>query len=255
MSDRLAEAGAGARGILLDVEGTTTPIDFVTGVLFPFARAHVRHFLSRHAASSREVMADLAKLREERAADEARGERPPRWSDESPDATLDSAVATVEWLMDRNRKSTGLKSLQGRIWEEGYRSGALRGRVYPDVPPALERWHANGRAIAIFSSGSVLAQRLLFANSEAGDLTRFLGGYFDTTTGPKSDEASYGRISERLKLEPSKLLFVSDVAAELHAARSAGLRTLLCVRPGNSPEPAGHGHAIIRDFGEIDSAP
>jgi enolase-phosphatase E1 len=150
--------------------------------------------------------------------------------------------------MDQDRKSTGLKSLQGKIWEEGYRSGELRGEVYPDVLPALERWRAQGIDIAIFSSGSVQAQRSLFRNSIAGDLTRFIKAYFDTTTGPKREPESYTRIAAALERSPSEVLFVSDIAAELDAAQAAGMQTALCVR--GSGEVLGM-HPVIHEFDEI----
>ena len=143
--------------------------------------------------------------------------------------------------MDRDKKSTGLKSLQGKIWEEGYRTGELRGEVYPDVPPALERWRRQRIDIAIFSSGSVQAQRSLFASTAAGDLTRFIRAYFDTTTGPKTAQQSYARIAAALERAPSEVLFLSDVGAELDAARTAGMRTALCVRaPGPAPSTGAH---------------
>jgi enolase-phosphatase E1 len=153
--------------------------------------------------------------------------------------------------MDEDRKSTGLKSLQGKIWEEGYRSGELKGEVYPDVLPALERWRKQKIDIAIFSSGSVQAQRSLFRNSAAGDLTRFIRAYFDTTTGPKREPESYARIAETLERTPAEVLFVSDVGAELDAARAAGMRTALCLRTPGSIQPAA-GHQLIRRFDEID---
>ncbi len=161
------------RGILLDIEGTTTPMRFVTEVLFPFARAHVRAYLERSVASE-DSRAVLARLREEHDADDREGRSPPAWIDRSAETRIDSVVAYVEWLMDRDRKSTGLKSLQGAIWQEGYGNGALRGEVFPDVPPALERWSRSGVDVRIFSSGSILAQKLLFSSCESGDLTRFL---------------------------------------------------------------------------------
>jgi enolase-phosphatase E1 len=153
-------------------------------------------------------------------------------------------------LMDRDEKSTGLKSLQGKIWEEGYRSGELKGEVYPDVPPALERWRRQGIDIAIFSSGSVQAQRSLFGNTAAGDLTRFIRAYFDTTTGPKTAPHSYARITAALGRSPSEVLFLSDVGAELDAALTAGMRTALCVRtPG--PAPTTGAHPVIRTLDDI----
>jgi enolase-phosphatase E1 len=142
-------------------------------------------------------------------------------------------------------------SLQGKIWEEGYRSGDLKGEVYPDVPPALERWRREGIDIAIFSSGSVQAQRSLFTNSSAGNLTRFILAYFDTTTGPKTAPMSYARIAAALERAPSEVLFLSDVGAELDAALTAGMRTALCVRMGSAP--SGGTHPVIHTFDNIAS--
>lgn len=227
---------------MLDVEGTTTPIDFVVGVLFPYARARVASFL-HDRASDAEVRADLALLAAEQAEDEAAGQGPPGWH-----ALIESAARYVHWLMDRDRKSTGLKSLQGRIWREGYERGELRGQVYPDVAPAFERWKQQGRGIAIFSSGSVQAQRLLFTHSTAGDLTPWIDAHFDTTTGPKGAAASYERIAAALGQPASRLLFVSDVVAELDAARLAGMQTSLCVR---GAAPLAPSHPMIRTFEEI----
>ncbi len=229
--------------VLLDVEGTTTPVDFVVRVLFPEARARARDFLEAHATDP-EVALDVAGLREEHARDTAAGRRPPDW-EESPAAV----AAYVRWLMDQDRKLTALKSLQGRIWAEGYAAGRLRGQVYDDVPRALERWTRSGRRVAIFSSGSVLAQKLLFRHSDHGDLTPFLSAHFDTTTGPKRAAASYRAIASAVGTPASDGLFVSDVVAELDAAREAGLATALAVR--TPPEAEGHPHRTIRSFDDL----
>jgi enolase-phosphatase E1 len=242
-------AAAPVRGIVLDIEGTTTPISFVYDVLFPYARARVAGYLKR-SATAPGVRADVHRLCEEHTADVARGSAPPPWVDEPPDRRLESAAAYVCWLMEQDRKSTGLKSVQGRIYEEGYRAGHLKSCFFDDVSPALERWARRGLDVRIFSSGSALAQRLLFAHGEAGDLTRFLRGYFDTTTGSKTDPASYRRIAEAMRLAPAEILFISDVTAELDAAASAGMRRALCVRPGNPPQPP-HPHFTIHAFSEI----
>ena len=225
--------------ILLDIEGTTTPIEFVHNTLFPHARARVQEFLDRHGADP-EVEADIALLRAEHAAETA----PP---------PMASVAAYVRWLMDHDRKSTGLKSLQGKIWEEGYRAGELRGEVFPDVPPALDRWRRQGIDIAIFSSGSVQAQRNLFAHATAGDLTHFIRAYFDTTTGPKTAVQSYARIAAALDRSPSEILFLSDVGAELDAARAAGMRTAWCVRSPDVAPPPSSGHPVIRTFDDVSS--
>lgn len=240
---------ARVRAILLDIEGTTTPIDFVYGTLFPFARARVEEFISRHSESP-DVCEDIEALRHQRAAEAEEISDLPPWQDDSAEARRQSVVAYLHWLMDHDRKFTALKSLQGKIWEAGYLSGELRGLVYADVRPAFARWRAQNKDICIFSSGSVLAQKLLFANSTAGDLTPFLRAYFDTSTGPKQDQQSYRRIAAALGLPPREILFVSDVVQELDAARRAGMETLLCLRPGASA-PGNVPHPIIHSFDEV----
>jgi enolase-phosphatase E1 len=228
------------RAIVLDIEGTTTPVEFVYQVLFPYARAHASAFLMREweSPTCRQV---VALLNDERTADPASG------------AELMASPADVakfvHRLMDRDSKSPGLKALQGLIWQDGYRQGELRGSVYPDVPSALGRWRAKGLDVYIYSSGSVLAQQLLFGSADAGDLTRLLRGYFDTAVGPKQSADSYVSILERIHASPPHVLFVSDVIAELDAARAAGLHTALCVR--GAAEAGGGRHPVIRTFEEI----
>ena len=221
------------RGILLDIEGTTTPIAFVYDVLFPFARRRA----GEHAQKS-----DLTDLKREYDEDVRQGTNPPPWSS--------GPVAYIHWLMDQDRKSTGLKNIQGKIWLEGYESGELHGEVFPDVPPALDRWRRREIDVRIFSSGSILAQQLLFSTTAAGDLTKWISEYFDTTTGPKNDPASYRKIAAFFGMPAEDILFISDVTRELDAARSAGMQTLLCVRPGNHKQPP-HNHAVITSFEEI----
>lgn len=236
--------------LLLDIEGTTTPIDFVYNVLFPYARAHVKDYLAAHL-SLPAVQADIAGLLDENAEDARRGLDPPVLEGSAEHASLNSVEAYVQWLMDQDRKTTPLKSLQGKIWDEGYRRGELHSQVFEDVPPALTRWREQAKKICIYSSGSVLAQKLLFANTEAGDLTPFINGYFDTNIGAKKDPQSYRRIVGDLKVEASEVVFISDVSDELDAAAAAGLQTLLCIRPGNHPQPPTSTHAIIKTFDEV----
>lgn len=236
--------------VLLDVEGTTTPIEFVHRTLFAFARDRALAFLAAHA-SDPEVDTVLSGLREEHGSDDAHGHSPPPWCDDQAHARLESAAAYIRWLIDRDRKSRWLKELQGRIWEGGFLGGTLRGEVYSDVPVALERWTAAGARVGIFSSGSVLAQRLLFAHSTAGDLTPFLRWHFDTAVGPKTEPASYARIAGDVAASPARLLFVSDVTKELDAARAASLQTLLCVRPPAEPPVNAGRYTIVRTFFEI----
>lgn len=236
--------------ILLDIEGTTTPIDFVYKVLFPYARAHMKAFLAEHL-SDEEIRADIISLREEHEADEQQGIAPPPLRDQSKEEQLASLVAYIHWMMDRDRKSTPLKSLQGRVWQYGYKRGELQGQVFGDVPVAFERWYKQGKEISIYSSGSVLAQKLLFANTGAGDLTKLISGYFDTKIGAKGEAESYKRISNILGQSASEILFISDVTAELDAARSTNMQTILCLRPGNHPQPVESSHPTIRSFDEL----
>jgi enolase-phosphatase E1 len=241
--------GNSIQAILLDIEGTTTPIDFVFRTLFPFARKRLQQFLLEHG-NEPSIREDVAALRMQHRADAAEKFYPPPWADDSPGAELASAAAYGVWLIDRDSKCSALKSLQGKIWQDGYRTGDLRGDVYPDVPPALVRWSRQGKIICIFSSGSVLAQKLIFASTAAGDLTGFLRAYFDTTTGPKNAPGSFLRIAETLALEAQNILFISDVAKELDAAREAGMQTMLCVRT-QSPERVASAHRVAHSFEEI----
>ena len=220
------------RNILLDIEGTTTPINFVYQVLFPFARRSLRAYLIQHWSTD-EVQTDLALLREEHAADTQQGLNPPVLQTD-----VESVTEYLYWLMDRDRKSTPLKSLQGKIWRQGYESDGLLSQVFDDVPPALQRWHQHGKQIYIYSSGSVLAQKLLFGHTVAGDLNPLLSGYFDTTIGAKTETESYRRIAANIQQPPETFLFVSDVVAELNAASTAGMQCALSVRAGNHPQPA-----------------
>jgi enolase-phosphatase E1 len=229
-----------ARAILLDIEGTTTPVDFVYQELFPYARAHLVDYLAQHGDTA-ECRDAVALLRAEYAARL------------DPPADFSSAVIVryVHDLMDHDRKSPGLKALQGLIWKDGYAAGALRGQVYPDVPPAFGRWRGRGLGIYIYSSGSVLAQRLLFSSVPSGDLTPGISGYFDTRVGPKREAASYAAIAGRIRVPPARMLFVSDAEEELDAAQEAGLRTALCIRAGETADRSAAGHAVVQTFDDL----
>jgi enolase-phosphatase E1 len=146
--------------------------------------------------------------------------------------------------MDRDRKSTALKSLQGKIWKAGFENGELKGTLFDDVPEALKRWSTDAR-VAIYSSGSVEAQKLLFRYSSHGDLTALISGYFDTRTGPKMESASYAAIAAAMRVAQEEVLFFSDSVRELDAARDAGCGTRLVVRPGNQPVDDAQGHVMI----------
>jgi enolase-phosphatase E1 len=237
-----------ARAILLDVEGTTTPIDFVKQTLFPYARDRGREFIVKNLDDG-EIQIAVRQLQAENACDHAAGA--PVIEENSRDA-IEQTIRYYIWLIDVDRKSTGLKTIQGRIWEEGYARGELQSSVFPDVPPALKRWHQQGRVTAIYSSGSVLAQQQLFRHTLEGDLTPLIRAYFDTRVGNKKQADSYAKIAGHLKLPASEILFVSDVVAELEAAHQAGMTTALCVRPGNAPlDTEGTAYFVIRSFEEL----
>ena len=243
MTSRLADRGI--RVVLLDIEGTTTPIAFVHETLFPYARQRARVFLDAHG-DDLEVRRARDLLVAEHAIDLDR-DAPPFASPK----TIDALVDYVEWLMDRDRKSPGLKLLQGEIWEQGYRSGELRGLVFGDVAPAIRRWHDAGLRVAIYSSGSELAQRRLFESTADGDLTPLLSGLFDTRVGAKVESASYARIASALGVTLSTMLFVSDVTRELAAAREAGVQVVLSLRPGNLPQPDQALYDCVSSFDEL----
>jgi enolase-phosphatase E1 len=227
------------RGVLVDIEGTTSAVAYVYDVMFPFARTGIEAYVTQNWG--RPALADV---RRQFATDAGRDL-----------ATPDALVAEALRLMDGDIKATGLKSLQGLVWEAGFRSGELRAHVFGDVPPALRAWRAAGIDVRVYSSGSVHAQRLFFGHSEAGDLLPLFTGHYDTTTGPKREAASYAKIAADWGLEPGEVLFLSDVTQELDAARTSGMATALVVRPGNAPaEPADPPHPTINAFGEIVAA-
>ncbi|NLS28545.1 Enolase-phosphatase E1 [Sphingomonas sp. S2M10] len=204
------------KAVLLDIEGTTSSIAFVADVLFPYAAKHLADYVAAHPEAVAPILVEVPG---------------------------DDKVATLHAWIAEDRKATPLKTLQGLIWEQGYADGTLQGHVYPDTPEALHRWYTAGVAIYIYSSGSIAAQKLIFGHSIAGDLTPLLSGYFDTTTGPKRNAESYAKISVAIDLNPEKILFVSDVQAEVDAARAAGLGALLIDRDG--------GPADIHSLAEI----
>ena len=233
------------RGLLLDIEGTTSSVSYVYEVMFPFVRRHLDEFLEAHWG---EAKVDEACRRI--AADGRFDWKPAR----GPDAAAARRSIRDEVLrqMDADAKATGLKQLQGMIWKQGFQQGELKAHVYRDVPPALQRWHEAGRDVRIYSSGSVQAQKLFFAHTEYGDLLPWMSGHYDTLTGPKLAPESYLKIAADWGYPAGAILFLSDLPGELDAARQAGLCTALCRRPGNAPVPADHGHAELADFGQLE---
>ncbi len=227
--------------ILLDIEGTTTPIDFVHQTLFPFSRHRIAGFVEQNWLELSDEIAELeAEYSDERSRESGLDISSPA-----------SVTRYLEFLIDNDRKSTPLKSIQGKIWQSGYEGGKLRSEVFSDVPTAFERWHREGKRIAIYSSGSTLAQRLIFKHSDQGDLTPFISHYFDTNTGPKREPHSYTKIATSLGCPPLEIFFVSDIVPELDAAATSGMRTALSVRPGNAAIGEVHSHKTVKTFDQL----
>jgi len=229
-----------ASTILTDIEGTTSSISFVKEVLFPYARRALPAFVREHG--------DEPDVR--RWLDQVATESGGICSD-------DVIVETLQGWIDQDRKHTALKALQGMMWREGYERGDFRGHVYADAAAALRAWHDAGTRLAVFSSGSVGAQKLLFGHSEAGDLASLFDAFFDTEVGHKREADSYRRIAQALEQPPGEILFLSDVVEELDAARDAGMQTGLLDRREDYTSPrtgeAAHGHRRVASFAEIDA--
>lgn len=228
------------RAVLTDIEGTTTDLRFVHDTLFPLSRRAMPAYIEEHFGSP-----EVSEARRAIAVE----------SGEPADALSPSDVTgALLRFIDEDRKETSLKALQGKIWRSAFEGGALQSHVYPDVEPALRRFTGAGLRVYVFSSGSVEAQELLFRHSEAGDLTRYIAGYFDTKTGPKREAESYRRIAQAVGLSPEEVIFLSDVVAELDAARDAGMRAVQLLRPGVTPGPAGR-HETAGTFDDIAGLP
>jgi enolase-phosphatase E1 len=204
------------KAIVTDIEGTTSAVSFVFDVLFPYAAKHLPDFV-RQNADRADVAEQLDAVRRDSNA---------------PQADVERVVEILLSWIEEDRKATPLKALQGMVWAQGYHAGQLKGHVYPDAVEALQRWHAAGYQLFVYSSGSIQAQRLIFGCSEAGDLTPLFSGYFDTTSGPKREAQSYTNIQQAIGVAPEEILFLSDIVEELDAAQAAGLQTCGLAREG-----------------------
>jgi enolase-phosphatase E1 len=235
------------RHVVLDIEGTTCPVHFVSEVLFPYAQAKLLPFLTRHQSEEpiRQLLQEVqaALLHDPSPIAEALREEAP-----SPESQgcygLDTLCSYLNWLIQTDRKITPLKDIQGRIWDEGYQQGDLIAPLFADVPGALQRWHAEGLVLSVYSSGSVQAQKLLYSHTESGDLSHIFSHWFDTRTGAKNDPESYRTIARVLNTQPEHVMFISDAIAELVAAEQAGMAALFSLRPGNPQQDPQHFRAI-----------
>ena len=233
------------RGILLDIEGTTSSIHFVYDVMFPYVREHLTDFLAQSWESDalQNTLPLLAADRDTTVSAWLAGHS-------IDEQQRQVRLAVFEW-MDADRKLTGLKQLQGLIWKSGFESGQIVAHLYPDVAPAITRWQDSGLDIRIYSSGSIASQKLFFGHSVDGNLLGCFSGHYDTTVGSKRESSSYRKIVADWNLPAAEILFVSDVPEELLAARDAGLQTALSVRPGNHAVGFSHGFRAIHSFSEL----
>ena len=228
------------QAILLDVEGTTSSIDFVYDVLFAYAKEHIADYLQSHASDS--TVVNIA---------QALGQEAGITTDISDGEGCTRLVLAAIDLMNKDVKSTPLKAIQGRIWKSGFQSGQLVSHVFDDVPQSLTMWNTSGIDVRIYSSGSIEAQKLFFSHTTAGDLTNHLRGHYDTTTGPKRETESYKKIADDIGLNPEQILFLSDIGAELDAAKVAGMATGATIRPGNKPFESLYDHDQIETFSDV----
>ena len=242
------------QGVLLDIEGTTTPVQFVYEVLFPYARRAMLGYLQTHweTADFQELRAQIVENIAAINASPA-GEGAPRVDESAPsDAAFVAAVVEhLKWQMSADQKNSPLKALQGRIWRAGYESGALKAPVFDDAALTLEVLKSLGIPTYIYSSGSVEAQILLFKYSDHGDLSGYLSGYFDTQTGPKKQAESYEKICAEVGVSPGLMLFVSDNIEEIKAAARAGLQVAVAKRPGNAPIEEAHQFKVVENFAQL----
>jgi enolase-phosphatase E1 len=224
----------GVRAVLTDIEGTTSSIAFVKDVLFPYARERLPRFIETRRDDPA-VAHWLDATARESGIDDPASRR---------------VIDTLLRWIDEDRKATPLKALQGMIWEAGYAAGDYRAHVYPEVPAKLREWKARGLKLYVYSSGSVAAQQLFFGHSEAGNLAPLFDGWFDTEIGGKRERGSYLRIAEAIGVAIPGIVFLSDVVAELDAARGAGMQTLQLFRPpARCPDPGTH--PCVADFDAI----
>ena len=238
-----------AQCVLLDIEGTISDIRFVYDVMFPYAKKHMERFLIENWESIPVQDAVRAVARDAKIAsiDDWLGLE---WRTGESAAVLRFSEHCHE-LMASDSKATGLKLLQGVIWQSGFESGELRAELFADVLPALVEWKASGLDLRVYSSGSVLAQKMFFKYTVLGDLTDLFSAHYDTTIGIKKEVASYERIATESQFDPADIVFVTDVYSELLAASQAGMQVVASVRPNNLALPAEFTGLTVTSFSQL----
>ena len=237
--------------ILLDIEGTTCPVSFVAEVLFPYASSSLQRYLEEHQDEA-EIKSLLQGV-EMAWKEDVHPEAIALLEEQEFPIKMKAIAQYLKQLIARDIKLTELKDLQGRIWRSGYASGELVAPLFRDVPEALNRWHDAGLTLAVYSSGSVPAQKLLYGHCQAGNITSLFQHWFDTKTGIKQAKESYLTIAKSMGTAPSDVLFISDALQELEAADAAGMKTLFSDREGNPARDAGR-FAKISDYSRLNPA-
>lgn len=239
-----------AKCVLLDIEGTMSDIRFVYDVMFPYAKKNMEQFLIENWESLpvQDAIRTVAHDARIASIDDWLGSP---WQKNKTNAVT-KLLEHCQQLMATDSKATGLKTLQGMVWKFGFESGALRAELFPDVLPALEEWKASGMNLRIYSSGSVLAQKMFFKFTVLGDISDLFSAHYDTTIGTKKDAASYTRIAAESQFDPTEIVFVTDVYSEWLAASQAGMQVVVSVRPKNGPLPADFTGLTITSFSQLD---
>ena len=236
--------------LLLDIEGTTCPVSFVSDVLFPFAKQELSHYIKQHwdkSPDNEQIKAAKKEWLDDRSTESVQIKQQVIKGESEE---IDGLIQYLKHLISIDKKSTALKDLQGKIWEHGYKNGELKSQLFPETAECLREWREQGLTLSVYSSGSIQAQKLLYRHSPAGDLEKFFSHWFDTHTGPKKSTESYTTIAEQLHSSPNKIWFVSDNGAECDSARSAGMHTLFSLRDGN-PDRDPRDHTVVQSLREV----
>jgi enolase-phosphatase E1 len=237
----------GLQHVLLDIEGTTCPVSFVAEVLFPYAKQQLPVFLADQAENQivQELLIQVFEAWDKDTDIEAAALRQRYCQRDSK-----AAVSYLGWLIEKDRKFTPLKELQGLIWRQGYDQGLLKAPLYADVPEALERWHSGGLELSTYSSGSINAQKLLYRHSTYGDQSILFREWFDTNIGSKLSSKSYINIAEALNSNPEQIVFISDRKSELSAAKEAGVKVVFSQRVEN-PENDNGAYVAVNNYADL----
>ena len=236
--------------LLLDIEGTTCPVSFVSDVLFPFAKKELSRYITQcwnKSPNNKTIQAARKEWKDDQSAESIKIKQQVK---QGQTGEVDGLIEYLKHLISIDRKSTALKDLQGKIWENGYSNGELKSQLFPETAECLRQWNEQGLTLSVYSSGSVQAQKLLYRHSSNGDLEDLFSHWFDTHTGPKKSTESYTTIAEKLHSSPNKIWFVSDNGAECDSARLAGMHTLFSLRDGN-PDRDPRDHTVVQSLREV----